>query len=141
LRVSVEVTNRGAGHAVPTGLPERRIVVRAITRAAAGTPHAAAEHAFGRWLVDGEGEPAPFYEAVRVARDDRIPARGSRTARLALVAPRIGQLELEVVWLRFDAGIARRLEIDEVEEVPLLRATVILRPHRTALPRTIELQR
>lgn len=145
LRVDARVENVGAGHHVPTGLPERRIVVRATTLAAGGAQHATAERAFGRILVDAAGKPVPFYAAVRVAADERIPSKQSRAAQLELEAPEAGELRLEVVWVPIAEEIRSQLEISEAGEVPLLRATVALKPprggRRPELPRTIKLER
>ncbi len=145
LRVEARVENVGAGHHVPTGLPERRIVVRATALAAGGAPHAAAEQAFGRILVDAAGRPAPFYAAVRVAADERIPPKQARKVRLELEAPATGELRIEVVWRPLAEEIRTQLAIPAVDEVPLLSATVALRApqagRRPDLPRTIELHR
>lgn len=141
LRVEVRVENVGAGHHVPTGLPERRIVVRAISLAAGGARHAAAEHAFGRRLVDAAGKPAPFYAATRVAADERIPAKGQRTVGLELDAPDTGALRIEVVWVPIAEEIRSQLALPEAGEVPLLQASVDLKPGRPDLPRRLKLDR
>jgi hypothetical protein len=145
LRVEARVENTGAGHAVPSGQPERRIIVRATAVAAGGAKHAAAEQAFGRFLVDAAGKPAPFYAATRVRSDDRIPPNQARGVKLELAAPESGELQIEVLWSPFDAEIGSLLAIPATAEVPLLRASVALRPPRDGkrpdLPRTIELER
>lgn len=145
LRVEARVENVGAGHSVPTGLPEHRIVVRATTLAADGARHDAAEQSFGRRLVDAAGKPAPFYAAVRVAADERLAPKEPRKLQLELAAPESGELRLEVVWIPVAEEIRTQLEIPAGGEVPLLRATVALKPpqggRRPNLPRTIELER
>ena len=144
LRVEARVENVGAGHSVPTGLPEHRIVVRATTFGADGTS-LATEQAFGRRLVDAAGKPAPFFAAVRVAGDDRIPPKESRKAQLELAAPESGELRIEVVWVPVAEEIRTQLVLPAGGEVPLLRATVALKPpqggRRPNLPRTLELER
>ncbi len=145
LHVEARVENVGAGHHVPTGLPERRIIVRVTALAAGGARHATAEHGFGRLLVDAAGKPAPFYTAVRVAADERIPPKQSRKVPLELAAPDAGELRIEVIWRPIAEEIRTQLAIPDVEEVPLLRGTVTLQPpqagRRPGLPRTIELER
>jgi hypothetical protein len=130
---------------VPTGLPERRILVRATTLAAGGAKHAAAERGFGRILVDAAGKPAPFYAAVRMAADERIPPKQARKVQLELDAPETGELRIEVIWCPVAEEIRTQLEIPSASEVPLLHATVALKPpqagRRPDLPRTIELER
>jgi hypothetical protein len=145
LRVEARVENVGAGHHVPSGQPERRIVVRVTALDASGARHAAAEQAFGRILVDAAGKPAPFYAAVRVAADERIPPKEARKARLELDAPETGELRIDVFWRPIAEEIRTQLEIPAGGEVPLLHATVALKPpqggRRPDLPRTIELER
>lgn len=141
LRVDVRVENVGAGHHVPTGLPERRIVVRATALAAGGAAHATAEQAFGRILVDAAGKPAPFYAAVREAADERIPPKQARKIRLELDAPEAGELRVEVIWRPLAEEIRTQLAIQDAGEVPLLRKTVAIKARRPDLPRTIELER
>lgn len=140
LAVTVDVHNVQAGHHVPTGLPARRIIVRATTITAEGALHASAERRFGRHLVDARGAPAPFYLATAVAADDRIAPKQAQQASLVVAAPAQGELQLEVAWRALDPDIAARLAIDEVDEQTLLKATVALAPAR-GLPRTVELAR
>jgi len=145
LRIEARVENVGAGHSVPTGLPERRIVVRATALAAGGARHAVAEQSFGRILVDAAGKLVPFYAAVRVAADERIPPKESRKVQLELSAPDSGELRLEVVWVPIAEEIRTQLAIPAGGEVPLLHATVAIKPpqggRRPNLPHTIELER
>jgi hypothetical protein len=123
-RVEIDVTvrNKGAGHRVPTGSPDRRIVVRATPDD--GAP--AAEHAFGRFLVDGDGHPAPWYRATRVANDARIPPKGSAIAHLALDAGSAHSIELVIEWQAMDREIAAQARIADVAVIPLLRARIAL---------------
>lgn len=72
LHVVVTLSNGGAGHAVPTGLPERRLQIGVELVDAAGHVSAQKEHSRGRVLVDESGAEAPFFAAVRVAHDSRI---------------------------------------------------------------------
>src|SRR5690606_10521248 len=77
LAVTVAVHNKNAGHAVPAGLPERRIVVRARVVDRSGTVVASDARAIGRSLVDSAGKEAPFWRAARVASDTRIQPGGT----------------------------------------------------------------
>lgn len=143
LRVEVELRNMLAGHYVPTGLPEKRVIVRAVAKGAEGATVASAEHRIGRVLVDAQGRPAPFYKAVKVASDDRIGPKQSRKVILELATAVDVEVEVEVVWRAIDAEIAKALRIDDVEEQSLLRATLDLQAAsgRPSLPQTIELQK
>jgi hypothetical protein len=118
-RVSLSITlrNRRAGHRVPSGMPGRRIAVRARVMDAAGHELDRAEHVLGRVLVDAAGREAPHHEAVRVALDDRIAPRETRRLTLALDAPRSGQIELRVVWCSTSRELGDALGIVPTEQV------------------------
>ncbi len=83
LRATATVMNTGAGHAVPTGMPDARLRVRFDVEAPDGTTPKGAEPSvvdLGRVL---EEEP-PF----ALVSDDRIPAAGSRTFDYTWVVPK-----------------------------------------------------
>jgi hypothetical protein len=135
LAVEVTVRNNNAGHAVPAGLPERRVVVRARLIDGKGAEIAAESQALGRTLVDAAGAEAPFWHATRVASDTRIAAGSSRSVTFALPAARDGAIEIDVVYRGLPDAIAARLGVTEIEEHPMARATLKLTGAR--LPRTI----
>ena len=60
LAVTVTVSNVTAGHTVPSGLPERRIVVRVHVRDANGAELEMQSRSLGRVLVDARGLEVPF---------------------------------------------------------------------------------
>ncbi|HWB82106.1 MAG TPA: hypothetical protein VG755_44390, partial [Nannocystaceae bacterium] len=74
IAVVANVTNADAGHALPTGLPGRRLRIAARVVDGSGAELDRWEHVYGTWLVDDAGNEAPFYSATRVAKDDRIAA-------------------------------------------------------------------
>jgi hypothetical protein len=118
LRVAVTLTNSGAGHRVPTGSPERRLILRARTVDADGREVARGERRYGRRLVDAEGRPSPFWSAVRVAVDDRLAPRESREEIFELVAPSKGEVRVEAVWLAADPEVVAGLtEVVPAQEV------------------------
>jgi hypothetical protein len=123
IEVRVMVESRGAGHHLPTGSPERRLVVSVRALDAAGGEVARVEAAFGRVLVDADGRPAPHALAVREAEDTRIPA-GGRAVRLLRLdrVPREGALRVELVRRRLDPEIARLLGVDPPGDEVLLTA-------------------
>lgn len=73
--LAVEIQHN-AGHALPSGFVDRRLIVRAEFFAQNGVKLATSDHVFGIKLVDANGQPAPFFRAARVAEDHRmIPGR------------------------------------------------------------------
>ena len=78
--VTTRVHNSGAGHAVPTGLPGRQLVVRVIALDAGGGEVARRERIYSRVLVDDLGREVPYPQATRLASDDRITADATAVA-------------------------------------------------------------
>jgi hypothetical protein len=126
LAVAVTVQNHNAGHAVPAGLPERRLLVRARVLDAAGTEVASDSRQLGRKLVDAAGHEAPFWRAVKVASDTRIPVGGSWQDTLRIAAANAGTLEVDVVYRGMPDAIAKELAISEIEEHPMVKAKIRL---------------
>src|SRR5262249_2838840 len=86
LRVEVKGKTGGAGQGVPGGLPGRQIVIRVRALDAGGHELARAEHVYARVLTDELGREVPFYRAVRVGADVRLPPKEQRTEWFALEA-------------------------------------------------------
>lgn len=110
------LTNKGAGHYIPTGMPARRIILRAYTVSEQGKEGPEASIAFGRVLVDAQGNEAPFYRAVRVDRDTRLAPKQQRNIDLR-VKPVEGakHLQVEVAWVSFSAPLAKAIGLTEVK--------------------------
>jgi hypothetical protein len=87
--VTVTVTNRGAGHYLPTGLTEvrqMRLVVSA--RAGSGGVTQIGERVFGTVLKDAKGRyPAEMWAAAGVQSDDRIPPKKSVDSVFSFTLP------------------------------------------------------
>lgn len=128
--IVVSLTNTGAAHAVPTGLPERRLQIEVQVVDKAGHKRVE-ERAFGRVLVDAGGREAPFYRAVRVGEDTRIQAGATRSASFELELPDAGQLDLFVRWRPIAQGLAQRIGVAPPPDEPMLSASLLL-----PLPRT-----
>lgn len=77
-QVQVDVAHR-AGHPLPGGHPDQRLLLRVALHGDDGKVLAQEERAFGLLLVDGAGQPAPFFRAARVAEDRRLlPGKARR---------------------------------------------------------------
>lgn len=73
--ISVEIQHN-AGHSLPSGYVDRRMLLRVEFFAANGAKIATEERSYGMKLVDAAGQPAPFFQAVRIAEDHRlVPGR------------------------------------------------------------------
>ena len=137
LVVKVTVRNNSAGHAVPAGLPERRLVVRVRVRDAAGAEVESKSTTLGRVLVDDKGIEVPFWRATKVGSDTRIVVGGVWTGDFTLGAANIGTLEVEVVYRGASDAVAKELALTEVEEHAMVAAKIRL---GGALPKSVSVK-
>ncbi len=98
LAVTVTVANVTAGHTVPAGLPERRIVVRVHVLDAAGAELESQTRALGRVLVDASGAEVPFWTATKVGSDTRIAPGADWHETFAFHPASAGTVEVEVLY-------------------------------------------
>jgi hypothetical protein len=143
LVATVTLANVGSGHALPTGLPERRLIVRAAVTGDSGQVVAVAEKVYGRYLVDAAGKPAAFYAAVREERDDRLGPRERRVETFELDAPAQGKLSVTATWRALPDDLARSLGLAEIRQELLAEASISFgapRPGggRAGLPRRVD---
>jgi hypothetical protein len=137
LAVALVVKNNNAGHAVPAGLPERRVVVRVTLKDAAGAEVASEQRQLGRKLVDGNGAEVPFWQATKVESDTRIAVGGQWTETIALPVATTGSIEIDVVYRGLADAIAKQLAVTDVLEQPMAHATIKL---AGAFPKTVHIK-
>lgn len=109
LLVSAQLRNAFAGHAAPSGLPGKRIVLRVRAVDGQGNELDRQEVRFARVLVDSAGAEVPFYRAARVGSDNRLAAGELRSERLEVHAAGAGTLHLELVREALSAEVAASL--------------------------------
>jgi hypothetical protein len=120
---TVTLVNKHSAHYVPSGLPERRIVVRVRALDGAGAETWKEQRELGRQLVDASGKEVAFWAAKRVGADTRIAPGGQTTVTFA-VPPGSGKLELQIVYRGLSDAVAQQLGITEVEEQELFKKVV-----------------
>jgi hypothetical protein len=144
IHVECVLRNEGAGHAVPSGLPERRVILSASVLSQAGKELSRDERTFGRVLVDAAGNEAPFYAAIRVSSDTRLLPFQPRTESFDLAPPAGGAGGVVVVRVSqrdISLALANMLAVSSTEE-PLLEARVPFdATKRFAAPKTVEVKR
>ncbi len=91
LRVQVVVTNRAAGHYVPTGSPLRRLILEVRSDSFAGQ-HFREERIFRRSVADQAGVPIEqehlaFMSAAKVLQDTRLAPGEKRTETFSFAIP------------------------------------------------------
>lgn len=141
VHVRAAVTNASAGHALPAGLPERRLVVAIRVTDDKGAEVRTEHRYLGRRLVDAAGAEVPFWRASRVAEDTRIAPGQTWSDEVSFAIPGAGAVEVEVTYRGLSPAIAKRLGVDDVEEHALVRARVPFGAARTGgrarLPRKV----
>jgi hypothetical protein len=91
LVVAIELINKGAGHAVPTGMPGRRVILDLEVQPYTGEAMRETR-TYGKFFVDAEGEKITrdsqyFAKGVRLASDSRIKADERRKEEFRLPVP------------------------------------------------------
>jgi len=126
----VILTNRGAAHRVPTGLPDHRLVLRVRAVGPGGAVLDSAEYVYGRVLVDGRGAEAPFNLAVRVSGDNRLAPDERRRETFDLRATAAGVVYAQVFWRERPPRLATALGLGPPKEVLMASAEARLAPGR-----------
>lgn len=121
--LAITLKNQRAAHYIPSGLPERRIVVKVSLVDAAGTEAWHDQRELGRVLVDNNGKEVPFWAATRVGADTRIPPAGQSTMSFA-VPPGKGKIEVVVLYRGVSEAVAKQLGVTDVEEQELVKKTL-----------------
>jgi len=142
-KIHVECTlkNEGAGHAVPSGLPEHRVVL-SVAVVNGNTELGREERSFGRVLVDASGKEAPFYAATRVLSDNRLQPFEPRSESFDL-SPGAGSGAVVVRVLRRDvtAAVAGMLALTPMDGLLLEARVPFDATKRFPTPKTVEVKR
>ena len=117
-------TNAHAGHLLPTGDPERFILVTAVATAADGAELARAEHRIGAVYT--------WWPEVKKESDNRLEPRESRTLELAFTPPETGSVTVQLTASKWrlsqenldyhdlaDRSVAGRTFFDATQTLPI----------------------
>ncbi len=137
IEVTATLTNQGAAHAVPSGLPGRRLELRLWVEDERGRETSSWRRAFTRTLVDDAGREVPFFKARRQLDDTRLQARQSRSETARLAAPAAGTLRAYLV-LTLSPEIVAQVGAEPPAETVLMRIALDFSPKKP-LPRTVQL--
>jgi len=96
--VRVSVTNAGAGHAVPTGSPARKVVLE-ISAISQGGVSASKEYVFQKTALDAAGHPLSedsklFLEGASIESDNRLTPGEKRSVDASFLLPRTENVEV-----------------------------------------------
>jgi hypothetical protein len=111
LRVSVEVSNRAAGHHVPTGSPLRQLLLEVTVDAGEGRRFRQ-ERAFRRVVADAQGNPlteehAAFLRAGKLVSDTRLASGERRTEAFVFPVPAGVHAQVRAVFRYYFSPMAR----------------------------------
>lgn len=114
VKVVVKLTNRGAGHDVPTGSPLRQLILEVRVDSYDGK-HFRQEAKYRRTVADQAGkvldrEPAVFTKGAKTLEDTRLAPRETRTAAFSFPVPRGTQAQVEADLSYYYSPMARTEE-------------------------------
>ncbi len=92
VKVTVKLTNAGAGHEVPTGSPMRQLILEVQLSPYQGGQTQRQERVYARTVEDQKGEklqrePAAFLKAAKTVQDTRIAPLETRTETFSFDLP------------------------------------------------------
>jgi hypothetical protein len=115
--ITVQITNVGAGHNLPTGLTEVRQMWLDVTFTGPdGTVTELGKHVYGTVLKDAAGKyPAELWAATGVQSDDRIPPQGTSTSSYKFALPdgvQYGTIKAQLLYRSESDDLARSAKVD-----------------------------
>ncbi len=115
--VTVELTNRGAGHDVPTGSPLRKLILK-VRASAYGGRTFEAQRVYQRQVADAQGhilnvEPLVFIKAAKVVSDTRLKPLETRTEHFSFPVPegKLTQVQADVYYFYSPMATAAKKEV------------------------------
>ena len=117
LELTVALTNKGAGHALPAGLPSRRLLIEVIALGPDGNELARAQQSLGQHFLRADGSPAAFFEAHSRGEDTRLAAGETRSLVFTLATTPADSVHAIVYDQPLDPALASSWGI----EAPQLR--------------------
>lgn len=93
VEVTVDVTNKGAGHMIPTGIPSKKIVLQVFIQSKTGEVHQMHQKTYQKVMVDANGEPVVhdsdllLGKPVRILSDNRIAPLETRREKFTFFVP------------------------------------------------------
>ena len=125
LRVSVQVSNRGAGHDVPTGSPLRQLILELRADAYNGK-HFREERLYRRVVADQSGTPLnrehlAFIKAARQLSDTRLGPGETRTETFSFPVPQGVQTQLDASFYYYYSPTATTEAEQKVKFLSLRR--------------------
>jgi len=93
LVVTVDITNRGVGHKIPTGLPSKKLTLKVTVRSGAGAVLQTQKKVYQKSLVDRNGIPVVkdsdlmLGKGIRIVSDNRLSPKETRQEQFMFFLP------------------------------------------------------
>ncbi len=125
LRIVVEITNRGAGHFVPTGSPMRQLILE-VRADPYGGAQMRARRVFRRTVADAKGatierESQAFIKGAKEISDTRIPPGVTRTETFTFPVPQGMRTQVEADFIYYYSPMATTEAQQQVKFLSLRR--------------------
>ncbi len=125
LRVSVKVTNRGAGHYVPTGSPLRQLILELRADSYDGK-HFREKRIYRRTVAGHDGksldrEHFAFLKGAKVLKDTRLAPNETRTETFTFPIPQGTQTQVEADFFYYYSPMATTTAQQEVKFLTIRR--------------------
>jgi hypothetical protein len=111
LSVAVDVTNKGAGHYIPTGSPARQLILEVTADAYQG-PDYQETRVYRRLVADSRGdvlthEHRAFFKGSKVVSDTRLAPDEKRTENFSFAIPETVPVQVKVKFSYYYSPMAR----------------------------------
>ncbi len=125
LQVVVEVTNRGAGHSVPTGSPMRQLILE-VRADPYGGVHMSDRRVFRRTVADAKDativrEPQAFIKGAKEISDTRIPPGETRKETFTFQVPQGTRTQVEADLIYYYSPMATTEAQQQIKFLSLRR--------------------
>ncbi|HMD86949.1 MAG TPA: multiheme c-type cytochrome [Terriglobia bacterium] len=125
LQVVVEVTNRGAGHSVPTGSPMRQLILE-VRADPYGGAHMSDRRVFRRTVADAkdatiEREPQAFIKGAKEISDTRILPGETRKETFTFQVPQGTRTQVEADFIYYYSPMATTEAQQQIKFLSLRR--------------------
>jgi len=123
VRVSVTMTNQGAGHYFPTGSPMRKLILEVRAKPYGGDT-LVQQKAYARTLADGDGkevkyEHVAFLKAAKVLSDTRLAPEETKTETFTFPIPRGKQTRIQADLYYFHSPMASEDRLKRIKFLTL----------------------
>jgi hypothetical protein len=118
LTVTVDITNKGVGHKIPTGLPSKKLILKVVAESSSGDIFKTQKKVYKKSLIDRNGDLVEkdsdlmLGKVMRIISDNRINPKETRREKFTFFVP-------EGEALKISAMVFYNHNPEIVEEIPI----------------------